>query len=108
MVATFWGANFWLSTKIKSGLRGIAVGGSGLGQVGTNEFVQVGPASAEAVRKICSQPYSITVYPFDWLGESLAVTHTAFLESAAGKIGVRVRFDLLSGKFHLVGFYTVR
>jgi hypothetical protein len=106
VAAVLLGANFWLSAKLKAGLRDIAAG-SGLGQAGSKEFAKVGPATAEAVRKISSQSYSITVFPFDWLGESLAVTHTAFLESAAGKIGVRVRFDPFSGKFLIVGFYTV-
>jgi hypothetical protein len=101
------GANFLLVSKIKTGLRAIASNNTGQSHSESAEFVYIGPATAEVVRKITSKPYSIRVLPFDWLGEGLAVTHTAIMESAAGKIGVRLRFDPFLGKFHIVGFYSI-
>lgn len=51
--------------------------------------------------EVSTRPYDV----FDW--EFPRCTHTAFIETASRKQGLRLRFDPWRNKFHVVGSWTV-
>jgi hypothetical protein len=66
----------------------------------------VGPDTRETLRDICKAPYTISVYPFDWVESGRFVTHTVFVRTETQVMKIRVRFNPLHGYFHVVGYAT--
>lgn len=101
--------NIWFTYRIKSGLRELAEKLKNEDVSGTDVFYRVGPATADALKSVTRDDYSISIWPLDCgIWESLSVTHTAFVKSKEMEIALRIRFNIFDGYFHIVGFYTVR
>gem|GEM_PF-6918784 len=66
----------------------------------------VGPDTRETLRDICKVPYTISVYPFDWVESGRFVTHTVFVRTETQVMKIRVKFNPMQGYFHVVGYAT--
>ena len=98
--------NTFVSIRIRSGIRSIA--SAPAETTDSAVFRWVGPSTRAAIHSVAQSDYKISVRPFDWLGESISVTHTAFLTSQGQKIGIRIRAIPFRDGFDIVGFYTVK
>ena len=96
--------NTVLSIRIRNGIRSLAADPNNA--TDSEVFRYVGPSTRAAIDSVAQKDYKISVRPFDWFGESLSVTHTAFLTAEDEKIGIRIRAIPFRGGFDIVGFYT--
>jgi len=101
-------SNFWFTHRIKSGLRDLAEKLKKENVCETEVFPWVGPSTADALKAVTKEDYSVSVWPLDGMHESILVTHTAYVKSKEKEIGVRIRLSLFDGHLHIVGFYTVQ
>ena len=97
--------NTLLSMRIRNGIRSIADDPDNATE--SEVFRSVGPSTRAIIDSVAQKNYKISVRPFDWFGESLTVTHTAFLTTEDQKIGIRIRAIPFRGGFDIVGYYTV-
>ena len=97
--------NTALSMRIRNGIRSIADDPDNATE--SEVFRSVGPSTRAIIDSVAQKNYKISVLPFDWFGESLTVTHTAFLTTEDQKIGIRIRAIPFRGGFDIVGYYTV-
>jgi hypothetical protein len=98
--------NTLLSIRIRNGIRSLVA--DPINAADSEVFRWVGPSTRAAIHSVTQEDYKISVRPFDWFGESLSVTHTAFLTAQDKKIGIRVRAIPFRGGFDIVGYYTVQ
>ena len=101
-------ANLWLTHRIKCGLRHAIEKIHRGAEIDSDTFWTIGPATISVLEDVTQKPYSISVRPFDWVESGRLVTHTAFVSSDTKEIRVRLKYNPFSGKFHIVGYATIR